>query len=154
MTINYWLADATPAVFPIPRDQRGQARVVFARGRLPRKHSPDDGGDDDFEPLLIGGRWRAEGLAHQSRLDGGDEWFERRRFDETGRLPIVDDGLAESARGADLAGDGQDDQIGALTLIGGAADDHSGALLGGGLIGERKRHQHDCAKGVGGHSRS
>ena len=70
----------------------------------------DDGSDNGFELLLIVGRERAEGLAHEAGVDGGDKRFEGGGFDEASRMPIVDDRLTESAGNADLAGNGEDDR--------------------------------------------
>ena len=59
----------------------------------------------------------------------------------------------DNRRGLDLTGHGHDDEIGPLGVVGLGADHHRWALLGGGLIGKRKRHQDDIAELKGRHRR-
>jgi len=45
-----------------------------------------------------------------------------------------------------LAGDGEDDEIRPLAVVGVAADDDGGAALAGGLVGEGERDEEDVPK--------
>jgi len=73
--------------------------------------------------LLIGGLELAERFANEGLLSGEDHRLEGGRFQQPGALPILYERFAEAERGQDLAGDGDQDHVGALALIGGAADD-------------------------------
>jgi hypothetical protein len=98
------------------------------------------------QALLIFGGEPAELLDDERLLEGGEHGLDRGGPDELCGLPVHDDELAEGAGAAQLAGDGHQDQIAVGAVIGGARDDDPGALLGGGLIGERKWHEHDVAE--------
>lgn len=113
--------------------------------RLPRA-SPEDGLDDFAQRLLILSFEPAEDFADDGFLGGEDHRLEDGRFQESGTLPVLDEGLAESERGPDLAGDGHQDHVGPLALIGAAADHDGRPLLRSLLVGERKTHQHDIAE--------
>jgi hypothetical protein len=58
----------------------------------------------------------------------------------------LNDEFTEGAGAAELARDRHQNQIATCVVIGGARDDDAGSLLGDGLVGERKRHQHDVAE--------
>jgi hypothetical protein len=72
---------------------------------------------------------------HEAALDRGEHGLEHGRPEQSSFLPLRDGDLAGGPR---LAGDGEDDEIRTLAVVGVAADDDRGAALGGGLVGERE----------------
>ncbi len=62
--------------------------------------------------------------------------------------PVHDGDRADCGLGTQLGGDGHQDQVRPLAVIGLGADDNRGTLLGGGLVGERERDNDDVAEMV------
>jgi len=110
----------------------GRVREVVATSRL--------GTQDLAEDLAEGGAVflgePSELAQHEAPLDGGDDGLEDRGAKQPGLLPLRDGRLTEGRLRPRLAGDGEDDEIRPLAVVGVAADDDGGAALGGGLIGE------------------
>ena len=99
--------------------------------------------------MLIVSVERAELAEHEVGLDGCEQGFDDGRLEQPGGLPVHDCDLAHGGCGANLAGDGHQDEVRPLALIRLGADDDGGALLGGGLIGEGKRNDDDVSEAVG-----
>lgn len=91
----------------------------------------------------------AELADDQAGLDGGEQGLDDGRPEQAGGLPVHDCDLADGGCGADLAGDGHQDEVGPLALIRLGADDDGWALLGGGLIREGERNDDDVSEAVG-----
>lgn len=98
--------------------------------------------------LLIAGGEAAEGA-----LEGGEHQLDGGGLEQPCALPVLEDDLAELTAATHLARDRHEDQIAPGTVAGEAGDDDAGALLGGGLVGERKWDQHDIPELIG-HARA
>jgi hypothetical protein len=114
-----------------------------------RTRSAEDVCEYLSEPGLVIGVKGAEVADDQAGLNGGEQGLDDGRLEQASGLPAHDGDLANGGRGSDLAGDGHQDQVGALALVSLGADDDRGALLGGDLIREGKRNDDDVSESVG-----
>lgn len=85
-----------------------------------RFHLPEDCADGAAKGFLVFGLEAPEAADDEGRVDGGDDGFDDRRFDEAGRLPVGDLHFTEGGGGPCLAGYCHDDQIAPATVIRGA----------------------------------
>jgi len=71
-------------------------------------------------------------------VDGPEDGFEDRRFEQSRPLPILHLHLTHRERGGLPTGDRHDEEIGTGLMIGRAADHDGGAAFDGGLIRKRE----------------
>lgn len=105
------------------------------------------------ERLLIMLIESAEPLDDEGVLDGGDDRLDARRLEQSRSLPVSDLHLSEGCARSHLTGHCHDDPIGSGIVVGRTRDDYRGPLLGGRLIGKRKRNQDDVAEAIAGRRR-
>src|SRR5690606_5390894 len=127
---------------------RGTAKIERRR-RSGTERIPQD----LAQPLSVVVEDPPELAQHEPTLDGGDDRLHHGRFEEARLLPPGDGRLAECGGGAELAGDGEDDEVGAVAVVVGGGDDGGGSLLAGGLVGEGERDQDEVSELKAGHSR-
>lgn len=85
---------------------------------------------------MIGGSQLSQPLEDQHRVDCRQHRFEYGGLQQTGCLPVLNFNLAGGAWRRPLTRDRHDDQIGALAMVGRAADHGSRWALCRGLIGK------------------
>jgi len=108
---------------------------------------PENGGKGFVKRSPIVGSEDAESANDQIRLDGGDDRFDDRWFQQSGRPPFDDSRLTDSGRGPNLARDGHENDVRPFAVVCLGADDDGRAPLGRRLIRERKRNHDHITKG-------
>ncbi len=91
--------------------------------------SPNDLADDFPQHQRIPLRQPPKHLHNESLFERSDDRLDRRGLQEPGHLPVMDDDFTEGPAAADLAGDGHEDHITPLAVIGTAGDNDARAPL-------------------------